>query len=134
MATLTVRTPSRRDWLNIRRVRQRSVWLAAPWNSHVRSDGASIGLADALGSLLVSNNLLVATVDDELCGVVVFERDDENFRWNLCSLSAGSPRVDATDEVARELWVALLEEAIREAGRAGARRVFAFSAPDDVGH
>lgn len=127
MATLTVRTPSKRDRLKLRQVRQRRVWLAAPWGAH-----PSIGstpqpnVSVALAGLASAQNVLIAAVDGEICAFAVFDKGDASYRWNLCWLAAGSPRVDATDEVASELWVALLEEGIRWAGEAGARRLFAF--------
>lgn len=135
MATLTVRSPSRRDWLQIRHVRQRRVLLAAPWEPHpgIRNPGLPTISLPALG-LGTPRDVLVAAVDDELCAFAVFDRDEPSYRWNLCWLAAGSPRVDATDEVSTELWNALLEEGIRRAGAAGARRVFAYCHPDSAEH
>lgn len=135
MATLTVRSPTRGDWLQIRHVRQRRVLLAAPWGPHpsLGNSGLPTISLPALG-LGMSRDVLVAAVDDELCAFAVFERDEPRYRWNLCWLAAGSLRVDATDEVATELWIALLEEGVLRAGDAGARRVFAFCHPDSAEH
>lgn len=134
MATLTVRAATKRDRIRLRVVRQREANLLAPWerpdNIHqgATDGGATIGLAEAL----LSSDVYVADVDGELCGFAIYDRGDRLFRWNVRHLGAGSPRVDATDDVAIELWVALLEEGIRMAGRAGARRLFAFSTDDSA--
>ena len=133
MATLTVRTPSKRDRLKLRRVRQRRVWLAAPWGAHPGiGDTPQPNVSVALAGLASAQNVLIAAVDGEICAFAVFDKGDASYRWNLCWLAAGSPRVDATDEVANELWVALLEEGIRWAGETGVRRLFAFSHPDST--
>lgn len=132
MATLTVRAATKRDRLRLRNVRQRRASLLAPWHPDGECAGDSAGNLKSMAKLILSSDVIVAAVDDELCAYIVFERGDESYRWNLCWLGAGSPRVDATAEVATELWVALLEEGIRWAGRAGARRLFAYCAPDSV--
>ncbi len=132
MPTLTVRTPSKRDRMRLRHVRQRRVSLLAPWNPDAERPRGHSNEIKITASLMFSSDVIVAAVDDEVCAFAVFERGDEQFRWNLSWLGAGSPRVDATEAVAEELWVALLEEGIREAGRSGARRLFAYCEPDGV--
>lgn len=87
-------------------------------------------LTSALAGVSPASDRLIAEVDGEVCAYALFERGDERFRWYVIEVGAGSPRVDATDEVAIELWVALLEEGIKLAGEAGARRVFAYARPD----
>ena len=131
MATLTVQKSTKRDWLGLRRVRQRVVPLASPWSRHRASRPVFPTL---LHGAVGSAETLTATVDDELCGYAMFDRDDNQFRWNLCWLGAGSRRVDATPDVALELWTALIEEGIRQAGRSGARRLFAYGAPSSVAY
>ncbi len=132
MATLTVRAPTKRDRLKLRNVRQRRVALTAPWDAHIAGGSRNQGEIRTLASMLMASDVIVAAVDDELCAFAVYERGDERYRWNLSWLGAGSPRVDATSEVAIELWVALLEECVRLAGRSGARRIFAYCQPDSV--
>ena len=73
---------------------------------------------------------LVALVDGELCAYMVFRPQASRYRWDVLAVAAGSPRLDATDDVCIELWSALLEYAIKQAGEAGAKRLFA-TAPDD---
>ena len=132
MATLTVRAATRRDRIRLRHVRQREAWLSPPWDeSAVRSGRAATkGQMFRIADAMFSSDVHVAAVGGEICGYALYDRGDDRWRWNLLRLGAGSPRVDATDEVAVELWVALLEEGIRSAGRDGARRIFAYSAAE----
>lgn len=130
MPTLIIRNPSTRDWLRVRRVQQRRARLTPPWDHHAHITDMRHQLASAITGVSPASDRLVAVVDGEVCAFALFERGDERFRWYVIEIGAGSPRVDATDEVAIELWVALLEEGIKRAGEAGARRVFAFAEPD----
>jgi hypothetical protein len=130
MPTLTVRNPSKRDWLRVRRVQQRRANLTPPWDYHVQGADVRHQLTSALTGFGPATDQLVAVVDGEVCAFALFERGDERFRWYVTEIGAGSPRLDATEEVAIELWVALLEEGIRRAGEAGARRIFAFVEPE----
>lgn len=132
MATLTVRAPTKRDRMRLRNVRQRRVSLLAPWDPHADPAGRQAHGLKSTAVTLLASDIIVAAVDDEVCAYLVYERGDERYRWNICWLGAGSPRVDATDEVAAELWLALLEEGVRGAGRSGARRLFAYCAPDSI--
>jgi hypothetical protein len=78
-----------------------------------------------LPGALQQRRVFVAFVDRELCACAEVVPDERRFVWDVQSLSAGSPRLDAHDEVARELWEALLEYVIARAGAAHVRRVFA---------
>ena len=129
MATLTVRAATRRDKIRLRNVRQREASLFPPWAHHIEPNDTAIAVGAALrvAGAMFSSDLYVASVDSEVCAYAQYERGGEQYRWNLLRLGAGSPRVDATDDVAIELWVALLEEGVRAAGRDGARRIFAFA-------
>ncbi len=79
---------------------------------------------------LRQGRVYVALVDGELCAYMVFRPQASRYRWDVLAVAAGSPRLDATDDVCIELWSALLEYAIKHAGEAGAKRLFA-TAPDE---
>lgn len=79
---------------------------------------------------LRQGRVIVALVDGELCAYMVFRPQTTRFRWDVLAVAAGSPRLDATDDVCIELWTALLEYAVRQAGESGAKRLFATSADD----
>jgi hypothetical protein len=81
---------------------------------------------------LRQGRVFVALVDGELCAYMVFRPHVSRFRWDILAVAAGSPRLDATDDVCIELWSALLEYAIRQAGEAGAKRLFATTDDDGV--
>jgi hypothetical protein len=115
-------------------VRQRRVELNAPWHAAGRLEEALRRVSLALGGLTGSTDAAVATVDGEVCAYAYFERGDERFRWYVLQLGAGSPRLNATDEVSIELWSAVLEEGVVMAGEAGARRLFAFVEPDTAAY
>jgi len=80
---------------------------------------------------LRQGRVFVALVDGELCAYMVFRPQASRFRWDVLAVAAGSPRLDANDDVCIELWTALLEYAVRQAGEAGAKRLFATT--DDQG-
>lgn len=134
MATLTVRAPSKRDRIKLRRVTQRRVSLSAPWDPHATRSPGHTDELKLTAAMILSADVIVAAVDNEICAFAVYEQGDERYRWNVSWLGAGSPRVDATDEVAAELWVALLEEGIRLAGRSGVRRLFAYCELDSIAY
>jgi hypothetical protein len=110
------------------------VSLIAPWHKEGRLDDAMRRVSVAFSGISGTSDAVVATVDGELCAYAFFERGDERFRWYVLQLGAGSPRLNATDEVSIELWSAVLEEGVALAGEAGARRIFAFVEPDTVAH
>jgi hypothetical protein len=114
----------------MRNVCQRRERLAMP-------DAIDPAMPDLAGQLLATipanlrqGRIYVALVDGELCAYMVFRPQISRYRWDVLAVAAGSPRLDATDDVAIELWSALLEYAIKQAGEAGAKRLFA-TAPDD---
>jgi hypothetical protein len=82
---------------------------------------------------LLRERIYVALVDDELCATVTLRPQTHRFRWDVLSLAAGSPHLDADDDVTTELWSALLEYAISCAGASGAKRLFATTADGSVG-
>ncbi len=132
MSTLTVRDFQTRDAVRLRRVGQRRVNLRAPWIARSRFDQVRQRVNTAVVGIGIAAERLVSEVDGEICGYALFDRDDEHFRWYATELGAGSPRVDATGEVAIELWAALLEDGIRRAGEQGVRRIFAFARPEST--
>lgn len=87
-------------------------------------------LLSALPDDLHRSRVFVAFVDGELCAAAELREAPQRYRWDLIELAAGSPRLDATDDVCEELWTALLEVAIRRAGEAAVKRVFASSVDD----
>jgi hypothetical protein len=129
LATLVVRPLSPRDLPALRHVRHRAERLDLP----APADPLLPGLAqDALALLpAVRDRAFVALVDGELCALVVLRPHERLYRWDVVRVAAGSPRLDATDDVCQELWAALLEFAIRRAGETGARRLLA--AADEFG-
>lgn len=121
MATLAVRPLSPRDLPALRHVHQRSVRLDFP-----RSDDSLLPevAREALSVLPAARErAFVALVDGELCALAVLRPDERQFRWDVVRLAAGSPRLDASDDVCQELWAALMEYTVRRAGEAGARRL-----------
>lgn len=99
-------------------------------------DAVDPALPDFAGQVLATipanlrqGRVFVALVDGELCAYMVFRPQSSRYRWDLLAVAAGSPRLDATDDVCVELWSALVEYAIKQAGEAGAKRLFATS-PD----
>ncbi|MEX1158253.1 MAG: hypothetical protein WEC79_04920 [Thermomicrobiales bacterium] len=92
---------------------------------------------DLAGQLLATipanlrqERVYVALVDGELCAYVSFRPQSSRYRWDVLGVAAGSPRLDATDDVCVELWSALLEYSVKQAGEIGAKRLFA-TVPDD---
>lgn len=79
---------------------------------------------------LRKERVYVALVDGVLCAYMSFRPQASRFRWDVLSVAAGSPRLDATDDVCIELWTALLEYAVKQAGQSGAKRLFAMAADD----
>jgi len=95
-------------------------------------------VADQLLATIPANlrqgRVYVALVDGELCAWMTFLPHASRFRWDVLAVAAGSPRLDATDDVCVELWSALLEYAVRQAGESGAKRLFATAADDGAAY
>lgn len=81
---------------------------------------------------LRQGRVFVALVDGELCAYLVYRPRTSRFRWDVLAVAAGSPRLDATDDVCFELWSALLEYTVKQAGEAGAKRLFATTSTDSA--
>lgn len=132
MAELVVRQMGVRDIVRLRNVRQHRVDVARPGEHesgfHELQRQVSGGLPAWTGSTVG----VVAQVDGELCGYALFERDDQHYAWNVLVLGAGSDRVEATESVSLELWTAMLEFGIKEAGRYGMRRLSAMPPEDSL--
>lgn len=125
MATLAVRPLTPLDLPALRHVRQRCDQLLLPTAPRpLLPDGAQRALATIPANWL-PERAYVALVDGELCAMIELRPSAEQFRWDLVALSAGSPRLEANDDVCAELWLALLEYAIQRAGEARAKRLFA---------
>lgn len=96
---------------------------------------------DVTGQLLATlpanlrqGRVFVALVDGELCAYVAYRPQSSRYRWDVLAVAAGSPRLDATEDVCFELWSALLEYAVKQAGGAGAKRLFATTAGEGAAH
>jgi hypothetical protein len=124
VATLAVRPLAPRDIPMLRRVSQRYDQLDLLGDAAPVPDMLDRILA-VLPARAVRDRIFVALVDGELCALLALRLQERRFRWDVTILAAGSPRLDATDHVCIELWTALLEYAIRRAGEAGAKRLFA---------
>lgn len=129
MATLAVRTLQARDLTRIRSVRQRCDRLDGPACRFRSSSDFAHHLMAALPSQIHDERAYVATVDGELCAYLVVERQPRQFQWELVEIAAGSPRLNANDEVCAELWTAMIEYAVQQAGSSGAKRIFATAEP-----
>lgn len=129
MATLLVRPLTPRDIPLLGRVYQRFDRL------DLLGDAAPVpDLLDRILSVLptraIRDRIFVALVDGELCALLALRQQERRFRWDVTAVAAGSPRLDATDHVCIELWTAMLDYAIRRAGEAGAKRLFASTHED----
>lgn len=129
MATLAVRPLAPRDIPILRRVLQRHERLDMLGDAPVVPDLIDRLLA-VLPSRAFGDRMFVALVDGELCALMAIRIRERQFRWDVMAVAAGSPRLDATDHVCVELWTALLEYAIRQAGEGGAKRLFASAHED----
>lgn len=129
MATLAVRTLRPRDLPGLRSVRQRSDRLDGPVCRFRSSSDLTHQVMAALPVQIQDERGYVATVDGELCAYLVVERQPRLYQWELVSIAAGSPRLDATEDVCFELWSALIELAVQQAGQAGTKRLFASAEP-----
>ncbi|CAN5802915.1 hypothetical protein BH20CHL1_BH20CHL1_00910 [soil metagenome] len=125
MATLAVRTLRPRDLAGLRSVRQRSDRLDGPVCRFRSSSDWTHQVMAALPVRIQDERGYVATVDGELCAYLVVERQPRLYQWELVGIAAGSPRLDATDDVCVELWTALINLAIKQAGQSGVKRLFA---------
>jgi hypothetical protein len=125
VATLAVRSLTPRDVPALRYVSQLQERVALPCADAGRLPAVAQRALAFLPDALQHRRVFVAFVDGELCGCVDIVPDERRFVWDVQSLAAGSLHLDAHDDVARELWEALLEYVIARAGAAHVRRVFA---------
>lgn len=114
-----------RDLLSIRNVRQWRARADIPSGYVVRGPEKNAILAAGVADRLSATRGFVALIDGELCAYLIVGRHDIPYRWDVIALGVGSPRLDASDDVSVELWVALLEYAIKDIGALGARRLYA---------
>ena len=134
MATLVVRSLTPRDFPALRHVRQLLERVDLPvLDTERMPDVAQLALA-LLPDALRRRKVFVAFVNGELCASLDIAPDARRAVWDVRSLAAGSPHLQAHDDVARELWEALLEYSIARAGEARVRRVFAAAHADGVAH
>lgn len=132
MATLAVRPLSARDLPALRHVRQRVAIL--DWDTRREVEGLSVA-HQAFSAMLpnrAGEQTYVALIDDELCATLSMRQQTIAYRWDVATLAAGSPRLDADDAVVLELWTTLLEYGIAASGSEGARRLFAAAVEDSV--
>jgi hypothetical protein len=125
VATLAVRSLTPRDVPALRHVSQLQEHVALPCADASRLPVVAQRALAILPDTLRQRRVFVAFVDGELCACVEIVPDARRFVWEVQSLCAGSPHLDAHDDVACELWEALLEYVIARAGVAHIRRVFA---------
>lgn len=122
------------ELLAVQRVRTCRAWLGLPLE---RSENARV-LAGSASSLVPSRlgrpQMFVSTIEGEICGYLLAQRDDRRYRWNLVAAGAGSARLEATDAACIELWSALAEYVTTRAGQVGARRLFARVVEGGVAH
>lgn len=130
MPTLAIRPLNPRDIPAMRHVSQRRDRLDMPDAVDPEQPDLTSQLLATIPANLRQGRVVVALVDGELCAYMVFRPQASRYRWDVLTVAAGSPRLDATDAVCVELWSALLEYAVRQAGEAGAKRLFA-TAPDE---
>jgi hypothetical protein len=130
VATLAVRPLSPRDLPTLRHVRQYHERLDVPFGSESVLPEAAYHVLAALPISMHGDRVYVASIDGEVCASVMLRPQEYQYRWDVVSLAAGSPRLEANDDVCVELWTALLEFAIREAGETGAKRLFATAKED----
>lgn len=130
MATLAVRTLKPRDLPHLRSVRQRTERLDGPLCRFRSSADLTHQVMAALPVQVQDARGYVATVDGELCAYLMVERQSPLYQWELVSVAAGSPRLNANEDVCVELWSALIELAVRQAGQRGTKRLFASVEPD----
>jgi hypothetical protein len=130
MATLAVRTLRLRDIPHIGTVRQRIDHLGGPVCAFRTSALMSSKAISVIPGLATKGRVFVATVDGELCAYLVAQREPQSFKWELAEVAAGSPRLDATDSVCVELWSALVEFTVKQAGANGTKRIFASAADE----
>ncbi len=134
MPTLAIRPLNPRDIPAMRHVNQRRDRLDMP-------DAVDPAQPDMAGQILAmvptnirQGRVFVALVDGELCAYLVFRPQAPRFRWDVLAVAAGSPRLDATDDVCTELWTALLEFAVKQAGESGAKRLFATAGDEGAAY
>lgn len=125
MATLAVRTLRVKDFPALRLIGPRTDRLDSPLCRFRSSIGAGSRVFGAFPGLARGEHVFVATVDDELCAYVVAQEQPRRYQWELVDIAAGSPRLDATEDVAIELWTALIEFTVQQAGLCGVKRIFA---------
>jgi hypothetical protein len=134
VATLAVRSLTPRDVPALRHVRQLRERVDLPGIDVERLPDVAQRARALLPNAAGGRKVYVAFVDGELCASLDIEPDERRAVWIVRCFAAGSPRLQAYDDVARELWEALLEFAIARAGEARIRRVFAAAHEDSVAH
>jgi hypothetical protein len=130
MATLAVRTIRLRDLARLRTVNQRVDRLDSPVGRFEAAPQLASVLLPAIPFRLQDELAFVATIDGELCAYLVAKSDPDHYQWTLSYVAAGSPRLDATDSVCVELWSALIEYSVKQAGASGSKRIFALARRD----
>ena len=91
MPTLTVRAPSKRDRMALRHVRQRRVSLLAPWDPDADRPRRGSNEIKTTAMMMMASDMIVAAVDDEVCGFAIFERGDDSFA-GICHGLEPDPR------------------------------------------
>lgn len=125
MATLAVRSLRIRDLASLGSVNEVIDRLDGPLCKFRGSDPRTSRVKAMLPLRGEGDRAFGATIDGELCAYLVAHREPRNFQWELGEIAAGSPRLDTTYDVCVELWSALIDYTVKQAGASGAKRVFA---------
>jgi hypothetical protein len=132
VSTLSVRPLAARDLPALRHVRQHSERLDVPFGSLATLPEIAGQVLSALPLDIRRERVYVALVDDQLSALAMMRQQTHRYRWDVVLLSAGGSRVDerGPGDDCVEVWAALLEFAIKEAGASGAKRLFATAMID----
>lgn len=102
-----------------------------PWDEH---NGPAMGAHAMLSLPLLnrSHHMFVALLDGDLCAAVTTRRQAPRYRRDVLSLAASAILLNGPWADCKAVWTALLEYAIRAAGEAGAKRLFASVEEDSL--
>lgn len=132
MATLAVRTVRLRDMPHLGSVSDTVDNLGSA-SLRFRESNSRRARVLAIRTGARSNQLvLVATIENEVCAWLGVIRDERNLHWELGEIAAGSPRLVASAAVCTELWSALVQRAVQEAGSNGVKRVYAVADEESI--
>lgn len=132
MATLAVRPVRIRDVPHLGAVRDTVDNLGSASLRFRESSGRRSRFLAARPGFPGNQTVLVATIDNEICAWLNVSRDERDLHWELGEIAAGSPRLVASPTVCVELWSALIQRAVMDAGANGVKRVYAVAEDDSI--